>query len=147
MAEYFQDSILEEQNASQIEFLHNMNRTLKKEFEAWESRFCVEGRRSYKIAGINLQGLKKFSGAFQGKIQHEGWNAFDPYAVAIYSGKKKIGYISKDDSQAVYQMLSDKAIDGGCYGCIYTQYNVSDDYDKNMEMQIFLVGRIVLTPL
>ena len=52
----------------------------------------IEGE--YSIKGINLSGITdKYLGDFDGTAKAITDNEYDPYAVAIYVGKKRIGWL------------------------------------------------------
>lgn len=123
-------------------FCESLNKSCKTEFEAWEARFCTEENRGFRIAGINHQNLSdKYIGAFKGTVKAEDWNAFDPKAVAIYRGQKKVGYIPKEFSADVYSSLKNgKDV---CYGCIYAWY----DYDKDRGRLQHYAGKVIIGPL
>lgn len=117
-----------------------MNEACQAEFRAWEERFCSGDNPVFRISGISHQGLTyKYVGAFKGLLKAEEWNAFDPKAVAIYWNRKKVGYIPKESSEKVFDML-----DGGklsCYGCIYRWYKIndSDELEENFAGKIVVV--------
>ncbi|MBQ6029906.1 MAG: HIRAN domain-containing protein [Oscillospiraceae bacterium] len=124
------------QQCDTCDFLNDIN---KKEFEAWEKRFCTEDNPGYRIAGINHQGLTpKYIGSFKGLLKAEDWNAFDRNAVAIYWNKKKVGYIPKESSADVFAMLGNG--NRQCYGCIYRWYKINESGDQ----EELLAGKIVL---
>ena len=138
------DDTMEELRLEQISFLKEQNELYKQEFYAWEKRFCSNGETVYNIAGINFRNNVELRGAFKGRLQAEDWNAYDKYAVAIYGGRKKLGYIPREYSQQVSEMLATKQLMNTCYGCIYQQFEIQDDYSSNIDPKSFLVGRIVL---
>lgn len=117
-----------------------LNQTFRKEFDAWEERFCSEENPGYRIAGINYQKLKdSHLGAFKGHVVREDWNAYDPNALAIYRGKKKVGYIPKEYSTEVIEKFTESVSKLPCYGCIYAWYND--------EHELRFAGKISFSPL
>lgn len=131
-----------EQERQNQEYCDSLNKASKEEFEAWEARFCSEDNPGFKIAGINLQKLTERNiGAFKGLLKSEDWNAYDPKAVAIYKGQKKVGYIPKEFSASVFDSLKDGK--GVCYGCIYIWYK----WDKYLGIVSNYAGKIIIGPL
>lgn len=103
-----------------------MNLACRVEFDAWEARFCSADNPGIRIAGISFQKLSDADlGAFKGTLRAEDWNAFDPNAVAIYRGRKKVGYVPKEQSSEVYDSLANGT--SLCYGCIYKWYERGED--------------------
>ena len=52
----------------------------------------IEGE--YSIKGINLSGITdKYLGSCEGTAKAVTGNDYDPYAVAIYVGKKRVGWL------------------------------------------------------
>ena len=52
----------------------------------------IEGE--YSIKGINMSGITdKYLGSCEGTAKAVTGNAYDPYAVAIYVGKKRVGWL------------------------------------------------------
>lgn len=90
----------------------------------------------YSIAGINFRQLDyTFIGPFEGTVRIEPDNQYDQYAVAIYRGRKKVGYIPKKDSRYVHDKIIEQGEKVNCIGYIYTF--MSDDYtDKFAGMVI-----------
>lgn len=75
----------------------------------------------YSIAGINFRGLNNSHlGPFDGVVVLEEDNPHDPFAVAIYRGRKKVGYIPKRDSITVHDDISKNGGCSVCSGFIYT---------------------------
>ena len=130
-----------EQKREEQAFCEELNEVCRQEYDAWISRFCSEDNPGYKIAGINLQKLTdRYLGAFKGTLKAEEYNAFDPKAVAIYRGQKKVGYVPKEFSAQVFDSLDDGK--GVCYGCIYKWYKL-EQYIGRIENY---AGRIVIGP-
>lgn len=131
-----------EKERREQEMCESLNEACKEEYEAWKARFCTEDNPGYKIAGINLQKLtERHVGAFKGTLKAEDWNAFDPKAVAIYKGQKKVGYIPKEYSATVFDSLKDGK--GVCYGCIYRWYK----WEKYLGRVQNYAGKIIIGPL
>lgn len=123
------------------EYCEDLNKIYRSEMDAWESRFCSEANPGLKIAGVNKQNLTdRYLGAFKGTLKAESWNAYDSKAVAIYRGKKKVGYVPKEFSAKVFDSLTDG--NGVCYGCIY-KWAEPGYGDKVYE---FFAGKIVMDP-
>ena len=71
----------------------------------------------YPIAGINFRGLEdKYLGDFNGYLKAETNNAHDPYAVAVYVGRKQVGYAPKGDAELHARVLCIGTMP--CYGYI-----------------------------
>lgn len=88
-------------------------------FKTWEEQNGADDIE-YSIAGINFRGLNESHiGEFDGYVVLEVDNPHDPYAVAIYRGRKKVGYIPKVDSAAVHENLLKEGGRAGCLGYIY----------------------------
>ena len=120
-----------------------LNEALRQEYDAWEQRFCSEENPGYKISGINFQNLtEKQTGAFKGTVVHEDWNAFDPDAVAIYRGKKKVGYIPKEFSKDVRERISSTKGKLECYGCIYMWYK----WEPGKDSETIFAGKVIFGP-
>lgn len=118
------------------------NSLLKKDFIAWESRFCTQDNPGYRIAGINHQNLtERYCGAFKGTIKREEWNAYDSKALAIFYGRKKVGYIPSESCTDVLQLLGTRE-KLECYGCIYRWQKITDTGDKRFEE--YFAGKIVI---
>lgn len=138
------DKIATESEERRRSFNNSYREDLKREFNAWEDRFCTPDNPGYKIAGISFQNLSnKDLGAFKGTIRREEWNAFDEKAIAIYRGSKKVGYIAKEDCDEILERLPNQGGKAVCYGCIYRWMEDSEDcFDSNLIRHF--AGKIVL---
>lgn len=59
------------------------------------------------IAGARYHNKKKNIGSFLGTVQPDPDNEHDPNAIAIYDGKRLVGYIPRDEQEA-FREWSDK---------------------------------------
>ena len=85
-------------------------------------RYELEREHEYyetNIAGINFRNLDdSYIGEFRGRIEIEDDNPYDPLAVAIFVGKKKVGYIPKEDNRLIYRKLVNLGGQKACSGFI-----------------------------
>lgn len=142
------DMAIQELEDSMVQTYDEMNALLKKEFVAWEQRFCTESNPGFKIAGINFQHLTdRYLGAFKGTVKYEDWNAYDSKAIAIYRGQKKIGYVPKEEASDVWATLDASKGKLECYGCVYKWYKREKSPEGDTEYHDFYAGKIVIGPL
>lgn len=96
----------------------------------------------YDIAGINYRHLDdSYLGNFEGTVIVEPDNEYDPLAIAIYLGKKKVGYLSRKDNYLIHEKLEkiggkthcsgyiDKATEDGrsyYYGRINIEWDINN---------------------
>ncbi len=91
----------------------------------------------YNIAGINFRHLDdSYVGEFEGFVKLEENNEYDRFAIAIYKGRKKVGYIPRDSNQELHEELSDKGGKAPCKGYIYTFIN--EDGDERFAGEVVL---------
>lgn len=97
------------------------------DYYAWRDRndaLCS----GYKIAGINFRHLDdSYIGEFDGFVKLEENNKYDRFAIAIYKGRKKVGYIPRDSNQELHEELSHEGGKASCKGYIYTFINEYDE--------------------
>lgn len=78
-----------------------------------------------KIAGINYRrNMKDYVGQFSGNLVAEPNNEYDPEAIAIKCGRKKMGYIPENQTAQVREFVGG-VLPYNCDGMI------TDDYDGN----------------
>ena len=98
------------------------------EYDAWCRKHNAE-EIGYKIAGINFRKLdSSHVGPFDGVMLIEPENPYDPNAVAIFRGRKKVGYIPKEYNELVFNELLKMGGGGPCIGFIHTFIN--EDYQE-----------------
>lgn len=114
------------------------NNVLTDEYKEWEQRSGAD-IYGYNIAGINFRGLNtSHLGRFSGTLRLEEDNPHDPDAVAIYRGRKKVGYIPRSSSAAVHDDLQKEGGEANCEGYIYIFF---DEYGAEK-----FAGKIIIVP-
>lgn len=99
-----------------------------------------KGLLRISIAGLSYRGItSKDVGYFEGVITPEPDNKYDEHAIAIYKGRKLVGYVPRRENKLLAQ-LGD--IDGlSVFGYIIPQYDeedLSDDDDQYYTGEIFI---------
>lgn len=93
----------------------------------------------YSIAGINYRKLDySHIGPFEGTLQIEPENQYDSKAVAIFRGRKKVGYVPKEFNEDVFNELLKMGGHGPCIGYIHTFF---DDEDEER-----FAGKVIFSP-
>lgn len=96
---------------------------LDEQYEEWQKRYKAD-EYGFSIAGANFRNLDETHlGEFSGKLKREPDNPHDTNAIAIYRGRKKVGYIPRDETILLREQIT---INGGtldCFGFIHTFIN------------------------
>lgn len=110
----------------------------EEEFHDWCRAYSADVI-GYNIAGINFRHLDySHIGEFDGTIRIEEGNPYDENAVAIYRGRKKVGYIPRDHSAEIHQLLENSGGSASCSGFIY--------YFIDEELRERFAGKIIIGP-
>ena len=108
------------------------------EYDDWCSQHDAD-IYGYSIAGINFRKLDdSHTGPFDGTLQIEPDNPHDSKAVAIFRGRKKVGYIPKEYNEDVFDCLLKMGGHGPCIGYIHTFF---DDEGKKR-----FAGKVIFSP-
>ena len=108
------------------------------DYEDWCEEHCADNI-GYSIAGINFRHLDySHTGPFSGTVKVEPDNPHDSKAVAIFRGRKKVGYIPREFNEGVFYELQKKGGQDTCIGYIHT---FLDD-----ELEEKFAGKIVIGP-
>lgn len=93
------------------------------QYEEWQERYDAD-ENGFSIAGANFRNLDETHlGEFIGKLKLEPDNPYDKNAIAIYRGRKKVGYIPRGMTILLKEQFK---INGGsmeCFGFIHTFIN------------------------
>lgn len=107
-------------------------------YEDWckEHAADIDG---YSIAGINFRHLDhSHTGPFEGTVKVEPDNPHDSHAVAIFRGRKKVGYIPRDFNEEVFYELLKNGGQAPCSGYIHTF--LDEEYQEKF------AGKIIIGP-
>lgn len=116
----FHKEIQEIQEQFEFEIENDIDGDIEDEYQDWCQAYSAD-IIGYKISGINFRHLDdSHLGEFVGTIKIEEGNPYDDYAVAIYRGRKKVGYIPREHSRAVFDELLKSNGSAECVGFIYT---------------------------
>ena len=108
------------------------------EYDDWCSQHDAD-IYGYSIAGINFRKLDdSHTGPFDGTLQIEPDNPHDSKAVAIFRGRKKVGYIPKEYNEDVFDCLLKMGGHSPCIGYIHTFF---DDEGKKR-----FAGKVIFSP-
>ena len=92
-------------------------------YEKWCDDYDAEVD-GFEIAGINYRNLdSSHLGEFKGYVKLEPTNPHDSRAIAIYSGRKKVGYIPRMDTGLIYESVQANGGKQSCIGFIHTFIN------------------------
>jgi len=81
-----------------------------------------------KIAGTNYRrGLKDFVGEFDGHLVAEPNNEYDPNAIAIKIGRKKLGYVPADETEFV-RKFTNGVLPYNCHGVLSEAWDEDDGH-------------------
>lgn len=76
-----------------------------------------------KIAGANYRNnMKDYLGEFDGKLVAEPNNEYDPNAIAIKVGRKKMGYVPAEETDRVREFTGD-VLPYDCHGVVAESYD------------------------
>lgn len=116
--------------------------TEQDDFDKWCSLHDAD-TCGYSIAGINFRKLDySHIGPFEGTLQIEPENPHDSKAVAIFRGRKKVGYIPSEFNEDVFDELLKTGGRGRCIGYIHTFFD-DEDEEKFAGKVIFGPSQIV----
>lgn len=97
--------------------------SLDEAYEKWCDDYDAEVD-GFDIAGINFRNLdSSHLGEFKGYVKLEPTNQHDSRAIAIYSGRKKMGYIPRDETSLIYESVQANGGKQSCIGFVHTFIN------------------------
>ena len=104
----------------------------------WNGVDITDRLFEYSIAGINYRNLNDgYLGDFVGEVKMEENNQYDPKAVAVYAGGKKVGYIPRGENIDVYDKLAGSNGTASCRGYIGKGVDEEDGHE-------FFYGKVTI---